>query len=172
MPLTGRTLFEKASARRIATESDAVWLAALGFVSILWLGLLLGVSFLATPVKFQAPGLDLPTALEIGRVTFGIFSRVEWILCSVSLIVAMACPSGRTWLCGGAVLITLMVVAQAIWLIPVLDDRIGGIIAGKTLSASNHHLVYIVLDGLKALLLLAISIETLRKLAGRHMEAV
>lgn len=123
-------------------------------------------------MKFQASGLDLPTALEIGRVTFGVFSRVEWILCLVSLIVALTCPSGRNWLCVGAILIMLMVVAQAIWLLPVLDDRIGEIIAGKTLSESNHHLVYIVLDGLKALLLLTISVETLRKLAERHMEAV
>lgn len=45
MPLTGRTLFETASARRIATERDAAWLAALGFVNILWLGLLLGCHF-------------------------------------------------------------------------------------------------------------------------------
>src|SRR5690606_35153067 len=48
--------------------------AALAFVTLLWLGLLLGVSFLATPVKFAAPTLTLAVALDVGRVTFGLFS--------------------------------------------------------------------------------------------------
>src|SRR5690606_30735313 len=46
-------------------------------LAVLWTGLLLGVSFLATPVKFLAPSLSLPVALDVGRQTFMVFNWVE-----------------------------------------------------------------------------------------------
>ena len=46
----------------------------------LWIGLLVGVCFIATPAKFQAQSLSLPVALDVGRSTFAIWNNVEWIL--------------------------------------------------------------------------------------------
>lgn len=43
-------------------------------LATLWAGLLLGVSFLATPVKFLAPSLSLPVALAL----LGI---IVWRIC-------------------------------------------------------------------------------------------
>lgn len=37
----------------------------------------IGVSFIATPVKFLASTLTLPVALDVGRATFGISVRVQ-----------------------------------------------------------------------------------------------
>jgi hypothetical protein len=48
-----------------------------GVVALVWIGLLIGVSLLATPVKFRAPSLDLPVALDVGRHTFAAFNLVE-----------------------------------------------------------------------------------------------
>jgi hypothetical protein len=39
----------------------------LSVLFILWAGLILGVSFIATPVKFMAQHLTMPVALEIGK---------------------------------------------------------------------------------------------------------
>jgi hypothetical protein len=50
---------------------------ALSALALVWAGTLFGVSFLATPVKFLAPSLTLPVALDVGRQTFGVFSLVE-----------------------------------------------------------------------------------------------
>jgi hypothetical protein len=36
----------------------------------LWAGMLLGVSFIATPAKFLAPSLPLAQALDVGRSSF------------------------------------------------------------------------------------------------------
>ena len=61
-------------------------LARMGHRPFHRLGLLIGVSFLATPVKFRAASLDLPVALDVGRVTFELFSKVELGFCAALLI--------------------------------------------------------------------------------------
>jgi hypothetical protein len=137
------------------------------FLAILWLGLLLGVSLLATAVKFQAPSLDLPTALDVGRVTFAMFSRIEWALST--LVIASALLAGR-WLAprlGAGVALAVMLVVQAVWLLPVLDARVGRILAGETVAASSHHLLYIAAEGLKALLLLGLGAASAWSLTAR-----
>jgi hypothetical protein len=47
---------------------------------ILYAGILLGISFLATPIKFLVPLLTLPVALDIGRITFHALIKLEWFL--------------------------------------------------------------------------------------------
>lgn len=132
------------------------------FVTILWLGLLLGVSFLATPVKFHAPSLDLPTALEVGRVTFALFSKVEWALFAILTISMLSAPPPAwRWACLGALLFILLL--ETWWLLPVLDARVSEIIAGTDIPTTNHHRLYILAESIKALLLLALSIAGLWK---------
>lgn len=134
------------------------------FVVILWLGMLLGVSFLATPVKFHAPSLNLPTALEVGRVTFALFSKVEWglfVLLILGMLIAPR-PAWR-WSCLGTMLLILLL--EIFWLLPVLDARVSEVIAGTDVPATNHHFLYILAESLKALLLLALSVAGLWKLS-------
>lgn len=52
-------------------------------LAVLWAGLLLGVSFLATPVKFLAPSLSLPVALDVGGTPSGCLTglRSHWRCC-------------------------------------------------------------------------------------------
>lgn len=51
-----------ASARTTGIAANA----ATACVALFWAGMLAGVSFLATPVKFEAASLSLPVALEVG----------------------------------------------------------------------------------------------------------
>lgn len=130
--------------------------------ALLWLGVLIGVSFMATPVKFQAPSLDLPTALDVGRVTFALLSRVEWGLWA---LVAVAALASRARV-GGWVLVGVLaavLVLQSVWLLPVLDERIGRIIAGETPPPSVHHLIYVIAEGGKALALILLSVAACRR---------
>ena len=43
-----------------------------------WAGIVIGVSFIATIAKFDAPSLTLPVALDVGRHTFAPLARIEW----------------------------------------------------------------------------------------------
>lgn len=140
-------------------------LAALAF---LWAGLVIGVSFLATPIKFRAKSLTLPVALDVGRATFHAFGKVEWLL-SMLLVISMLSQRGDTpvrtvdWLlAGGAIAI---VAAQATWLIPRLDVRVAAIIAGEQPPKSHLHTVFAGLEFVKLLTLFIIGTWTASHLA-------
>jgi hypothetical protein len=126
--------------------------AALAFIALFWLGLLCGVSFLATPVKFQAPSLDLPTALEVGHVTFALLARVEWLMV-ILLAGALALGSLTRPRLLLATVVLLIVALQSLWLLPILDARIEAIVAGNPLEPTYHHILYAVTEAAKAVLL-------------------
>lgn len=120
-------------------------------LAVLWTGLLLGVSFLATPVKFLAPSLSLPVALDVGRQTFMVFNWVEVAL--ALLLVVLTVGKARRWMQATSVTIALIVAMQTIWLLPVLDARVQVIIDGSTPPSSALHMIYIAADALKLTLL-------------------
>ena len=45
--------------------------------TLLWIGFILAISFMETPLKFQAPSLTLPVALEIGYRVFHALNAIE-----------------------------------------------------------------------------------------------
>ena len=151
------------------SSSGALPDAVAAFAAAVWLGMLVGVSFLATPVKFQAPSLDLPVALEVGRVTFAAFSKVEWGL-SLLLVITTLYPRvlrAETLLAAVAVLI---VVVQTVWLLPVLDVRIEAVVAGQPMPPSIHHMLYATLEAAKAAALTAVALATLFRLGRRSRD--
>ncbi|WP_333619315.1 hypothetical protein [Dietzia sp.] len=56
-------------------------------IGLIWLGIVLGVSFLATPVKFRAQGVSIETGLAIGRVTFESLNAEEFFFAVALLAV-------------------------------------------------------------------------------------
>lgn len=125
-------------------------------VTALWLGMLIGVSFLATPVKFQAPSLDLPTALEVGRVTFALFNRVEWAAAALLAAAVLLAGERRLVLIAAVALIAILAL-QTFWVLPGLDARIGMVIAGSPPPPSHQHLVYVALEAGKSIVLAALA---------------
>lgn len=126
-----------------------------GGLSILWAGFLAGVSMLATPVKFTAPSLELPVALDVGRVTFAALNRIEIGAMVVLLLVVIL--RGRTiWNVAGAVAMAALVATQTVWLLPALDARVGIIMGGGTPPESGLHLLYVAAEAVKIVLLLAL----------------
>lgn len=139
--------------------------AAIISLSLLWLGILVGVSFIATPVKFTAPSLTLPVALDVGRVTFALFSKIEWGMIAL-LLVALIAAGWRTGRGSCAAALLAIVAVQSFWLLPVLDVRVAAIIAGENLPATSHHTAYVVLELAKACLLIAIAAGVSLGVAG------
>ena len=131
-------------------------LYALSVLALVWAGMLIGVSFLATPVKFLAPSLMLPVALDVGRQTFGVFSHVEIILASALVVAAIFARRERRILIA-AVLVSALVAIEVIWLLPVLDARVEIILNGGAPEESRLHSLYIVFESAELLLLSAIA---------------
>lgn len=151
------------------THSDAA-VVTFTVVSLVWIGALLGVSFLATPVKFLAPTLTLSVALDVGRQTFHWFNRVEIVLAIAALVTAFVHERpklARAAVEGGvasaddrgyvrrpyatllAAFLAIAVALQGLWLLPVLDARVEAIIQGGTPPPSALHDVYVLLEAAK-----------------------
>ena len=137
-------------------------------VAAVWLGMLIGVSFIATPVKFQAAGLDLAVALDVGRLTFGLFALVEWVLAGL-LVATMLTARTAWWHRGLAGLLVGILALQTMWLLPALDLRVEAIIAGRMPDPSIHHALYAGLEAGKAVALVLLALTALRPgKAGEH----
>ena len=127
------------------------------FIVWVWFGMILGVSFLAAPAKFQAESLTLPVALDVGRVTFQLFDRLEWLWTAVFLA-AVGWRWKRDLLDRIDLLLILgtlaIVIVQTAYFLPALDARVLQVLAGETPPPSSLHTVSGALEVLQALALL------------------
>ena len=102
----------------------------------LWAGAIIGLSFIATPVKFQAPHLTTPVALEVGRYTFGLFSNVELgFLIAIVIAAALAQPRRIT---------VILLTAVAVQLFSTLVAAAGAGCPGFADSGGRSHYVHLV----------------------------
>lgn len=128
-----------------------------GGVLLLWVGMVIAISFMEAHLKFTAPGITVQLGLGIGRIVFAALQRAELALALLSLLLAIwVWPRPRVrwpWLLALAVLAT-----QWLWLMPALDARAELILAGTPPPNSYHHWLYIGLDLLKVLSLLAAAV--------------
>ena len=137
--------------------------ALLLIFAALWLGMLVGVSFLATSAKFLAPSLTLPVALDVGRHTFAVFNKVEWVLAAATLL--MFVVGARALTIGvGLAAATGLLLAETVWLLPALDARVGMIIAGQQPPPSQLHEAFIAFEAIKVVALLLVVAEAARRL--------
>ena len=129
----------------------------------LWAGMIMGISFLETPVKFTAPSVTLPIGLDIGRHVFGVFNRVEIgaVLVACALLLYLRPPSALWIALGVAALVVLL---QSVWLLPVLDARVSIILAGETPPRAPYHLIYVALELAKLSALISAGAIALRSM--------
>ena len=126
-----------------------------------------GISLLETPVRFTAPTLTRPVALDIGRVVFAALNKAELAALLVLLLVVRISGRARElWIqCSALILILL---AQSIWLLPQLAARAQQIVAGVEPAPSMLHGTYSVLELLKLLLLLYLGFRSLQATEQGH----
>lgn len=126
-------------------------------VVFVWLGMVLAISFLETPLKFRAPGVDLTIGLGIGRLVFRALNRAEVALAVITLA---AIVTGRpTTSVSVLTIATLVILAgQLIIVRPRLNRRTDRVLAGDNPPRSTTHLYYIGLEAAKALTLTALGI--------------
>jgi hypothetical protein len=137
----------------VTGRPTAVVLIAVPFV---WLGLVLAISFIETPLKFRAAGITVPLGLAIGRLVFRALNAAELALAATLTIAALTSTAGRSTIEGVSmtVLIALwtLLVVQAAMLRPALDRRARQLIQGHTPSPSHAHLAHIAAECAKVLL--------------------
>jgi hypothetical protein len=125
-------------------------------LACIWLGMVLAISIEA-PLKFRAPGITLPLGLGIGRLVFRALNASEIVLATATAVTFALVPRP---LPATVLLIALAVtlVVQVALLRPRLEARAAVIIAGETPPKSRTHLVYIALEGVKVIMLVAFAV--------------
>ena len=127
----------------------------------IWTGMVLGISFLEAPLKFQAPNITLTLGLGIGKIVFTALNKVEMIF-SVLLIGWLAYEFKNL---NTPILITLfslifLIAVQSFWLLPILNVRVDNLLNGIKIAKSNHHFYYLALEIIKVGLLITGFVKT------------
>ncbi len=124
-----------------------------GQIALLWAGVVIGCSFVATPAKFLVPSLSLPTALEIGRVTFRSLVAAELALVVLGIVVLIRLRQ-RCRLFWYAVAVLAV---QWIVVMPLLNARTDAVVSGVPATGPPWHVAYIVLEVAKLVILIILA---------------
>ena len=119
-----------------------------------WLGMVVAISFVEAPLKFRAPGVTLPIGLAIGRIVFRTLNAIEVVLAIVVAAALVAGPRSGCVTVPLAVAIAVLAL-QIVAVRPRLARRSDQVLAGSEAPRSRAHYVYIGLEMIKALALIA-----------------
>lgn len=119
----------------------------LTFGPAFWFGLIVAISLIEAPLKFQAPGITIPLGLGIGRLVFTAMNVVEVVLAIMLLVAAFragVATKMRNVLVG---LVAVLAIKVAL-IRPFLNKRTDAVLAGVDDGGSSWHYFYIAADGL------------------------
>ena len=127
-----------------------------------WFGMVAAISFLEAPLKFRAPGVTLPIGLGIGRLVFRALNMCEVLLATVVVVaVVLGRPPAGAVVAAGVAVAALG--AQVVLVRPALSRRSDAVLAGAASGGrSRAHHVYVALEAVKVIALLAGGIVLLR----------
>jgi hypothetical protein len=122
------------------------------FFPLVWTGMIAGISFIETPLKFRAPGVTLPLGLGIGQLVFRALNKIEWaffILWALPLLITRhVSPAAFIIPVIGVVLLL-----QTAWWLPHLDKRARIVQQGGQPEGRSLHIFYALAEVVKCILL-------------------
>lgn len=130
-------------------------------ILLVWFGLVIGVSFIATPAKFIVPELDLITAIKVGRATFHVFLYVEGSIAATIVLILLTQNLSRIKRLYLGSLITLFLLQQTV-ISPLVKINSESLFNGNADYSSYPHIVFIGTEVIKALLLVGYTTITNR----------
>ncbi|GAA4476615.1 hypothetical protein GCM10023190_14440 [Enteractinococcus fodinae] len=146
--------------------------AAMLFIPAVWLGLIIGISFLEAPLKFTAPGITIPLGLGIGRRVFLAMNIVEAAL-GVFLLIALITlwrnhryqelPNFNKMRFWSLVALVLLLIKTVV-IRPLLAVHTDRVLAGTFEGGSSTHYYYIGVEVLLVIVLVALMIVAMRGL--------
>jgi hypothetical protein len=126
----------------------------------LWLGMVLAISFIETPLKFRAPGVTLPIGLGIGRLVFRALNVCELALAAV-LVTCLVVTPPTTSIAVAVAVAVITLLAQVLAVRPRLTRRSDAVLAGGDGPRSRAHWVYVALEIVKVVALLIAGVSLL-----------
>src|SRR5699024_7071081 len=133
----------------------------------IWVGLIIGISFIEAPLKFTAPGITIPLGLGIGRRVFLAMNITEVVL-GLALLIAMVSlwrnhrlqelpnfNKMRSW----SIVVLVLLLVKTVVIRPLLAVHSDRVLTGTFEGGSTTHYYYIGVEVLlfAALILLMVS---------------
>ena len=141
--------------------SKNILLILLILLTFIWCGLLIGISFMEAPLKFQAPNITRELALGIGQLVFNALNKIELFFAGMMVLCLIILkPRMNIWI--GYAIPFLILLLQTLILFPILDVRINEILAGNEPEPSSHHIIYIISEVIKLASLIIVGIGFLK----------
>jgi hypothetical protein len=141
-----------------------VCVAVFAGVAFTWLGMVLGISFLETPLKFRAPEVTLRIGLGIGRIVFRALNWVEMALAVVLTVAVVAADEVPVSVLVPGVVVLVVLVVQLAVIRPGLNRRSDRVLAGEDAPRSRAHLAYVVTEVAKVAALVVSGVAALSAL--------
>lgn len=133
-------------------------------ITLLWIGFILAISFVETPVRFEVESLKQADVLAIGHRVFHALNYAEIGFATIIAISLFATRPSALCLCVAGIAIAILAV-QTWMLFGILDERTLAKIAGEELPDSPWHLVYIGLELIKLAFLTGLASMQIRQFA-------
>jgi hypothetical protein len=125
-----------------------------------WLGMVLAISFIETPLKFRAPCVTLQIGLGIGRLVFRALNACELALAAV-VVACFALQAPTTCVAAAAAVAVVTLLAQVLAVRPRLTRRSDTVLEGGKGPRSRAHWAYIGLEIVKVIALLIAGVSLL-----------
>ena len=132
------------------------WTAVAVAAVLVWLGMVLAISFLEAPLKFRAPGITIGLGLGIGRLVFRALNTCEAVLAAI-VVVALVIGSPGTALVAAKLVAIAALLVQVLLVRPALTRRSDAVLADASQAESGRsraHYVYVVVEIVKVVALL------------------
>jgi len=128
-------------------------------VAFVWLGMVLGISFLEAPLKFRAPGITVPLGVGIGRLVFRALNVIEAIFALVLIATVLIAPSAvPRWVVAAIAAVAVVLAVGAGVLRRRMDARVRAGAMADRQPRHALHIGYVVLEVVKAVLLVTIGV--------------
>lgn len=134
-------------------------------IAFLWSGMLLGISFVEAPLKFQAPNITLGLGLGIGRLVFFALNKFEIAFALILLVTFFMAKNLSRFGTIAFAIVLLILTVQTAWLLPSLDIRAEQVITGVAAPFSMTHYYYIGTEVIKLLLVFALGWDLTKRVA-------
>ncbi len=133
------------------------------FFLTFWAGMVTAISFLEAWLKFKAEGVTMEIGLSIGNLVFKALNRIELVLLGLVWLFAIVIYRNQlkkinfqNLVLG---LITLILLTQTLWLLPILIHRGDVIISGGHPQSSLVHLWFVLFEFVKLVSLITLSLK-------------
>lgn len=125
-------------------------------ITLLWAGMILGISFLESWAKFQAPSLSKAIGLDVGRTVFTFFHKAQ---CALLIILILINLFAKVTFINDLPLgiLTAVFALQLAWVFPILNQRVNVILSGGNPPHSHAHTIYGLFEVAKFLVLIFMS---------------